>query len=130
MAALSDAARALVDGKSFPTVATIQPEGQPQLSVVWVKRDGDDVLFSTVEGRQKHRNLVRDPRLTLLVTPPDDPYGYLEIRGTVTLDTVNGADLINELSLKYKGEPYTNDKPGDVRVIVRLHADRIVERGL
>jgi PPOX class probable F420-dependent enzyme len=130
MAVLSAAARALIDAKTFPTIATVQPDGQPQLSVVWAKRDGDDILVSTLEGRQKHRNLVRDPRVTLLVTPLDNPYGYLEIRGTATLDPAGGAELIDELSQKYVGKPYTADKPGDVRVVVRVSADRIVERGL
>ncbi|MDX6356486.1 MAG: hypothetical protein QOF98_3389 [Streptomyces sp.] len=129
-AALSDAARALLDSNSFPTVATIQPDGRPQLSVIWAKTDGDDVLFSTKEGRQKHRNLVRDPRVTLLVTEPDNAYRYLEIRGTATLDTKGGDELINELSLKYHDVPYTNDQPGDVRVVVRISADRIVEHNL
>lgn len=129
MAALSDSARALIDDTSFATVATIQPDGQPQLSLVWVTREGDDVVFSTKEGRQKHYNLVRDPRLTLLVYPHDKPYSYLEIRGTATLDTEGGDALIDRLSVKYTGGPYAGDQPGDVRVVVRIAADRIVERG-
>ena len=51
-AQLSDQAKALIDGKAFAVVATLQPDGSPQASVVWVKRDGDDLLFSTVEGRR------------------------------------------------------------------------------
>jgi PPOX class probable F420-dependent enzyme len=129
MAALSDSARALIDGKSFATVGTIQPDGQPQLSIVWVTRDGDDVVFSTLEGRRKHTNLVRDPRVTLLITLPENQYAYLEIRGTATLDTTGGDQLIDDLSQKYTGQPYGNDKPGDVRVNVRVKAEHIVERG-
>ncbi|MBD0735274.1 PPOX class F420-dependent oxidoreductase [Streptomyces sp. CBMA29] len=129
MAALSDSARALIDDKNFATIATLQPDGQAQLSVVWVTRDGDDVLVSTKEGRRKHLNLLKDPRTTVLVTPVDNPYTYLEIRGTATLTREGGDDLINALSRKYTGEAYGNDEPGDVRVVVRVSADRIVEHG-
>lgn len=129
MATLSDSARVLLDDKTFATVATIQADGRPQLSVVWVTRDGDDILFSTLEGRQKHRNLLRDPRVTLLAHPADNPYSYLEVRGTATLTTQGGPELIDTLSVKYVGQPYADDKPGDVRVVVRITPEHVVERG-
>jgi PPOX class probable F420-dependent enzyme len=129
MVALSDSARQLLDDKSFATVGTIQPDGQPQLSVVWVKRDGDDVVFSTLEGRRKHTNLVRDPRITLLVMLPDQPYAYLEIRGTAAMTTEGGDRLIDDLSHKYTGHSYGSDVPGAVRVNVRVSAQHVVEHG-
>jgi PPOX class probable F420-dependent enzyme len=128
MPALSGKARALIDDKSFATVATLQPDGRPQLSLVWVTREGDDLIFCTVAGRQKHRNMLRDPRVTALIYPADDPYAYLEIRGTATLTTEGGAELIDTLSVKYTGEPYGHDKPGDVRVVVRVSPERVFER--
>jgi aspartate/methionine/tyrosine aminotransferase len=67
MGRLTEAPRALIDASEHATVATIEPDGQPQLSVVWVKTDGDDVVFSTVVSRRKHTNLLRDPSVTLLV---------------------------------------------------------------
>ncbi|WNI17052.1 PPOX class F420-dependent oxidoreductase [Actinacidiphila sp. ITFR-21] len=129
MAALSDAARALIDGKNFATVGTIQPDGRPQLSLVWVDRDGDDVLFSTLEGRRKHANLVADPRITLLISPVENPYAYLEIRGTATLETEGVTQLIHDLGIKYTGEPY-GDGAKAPRVTVRISADHVVEYGL
>ena len=68
---LPEAVSSILDAPEFATIATIQTDGQPQLSVVWVERDGDDVLMSTVTGRQKHRNLVRDPRATVLMYPKE-----------------------------------------------------------
>ncbi|MBV2154647.1 PPOX class F420-dependent oxidoreductase [Kitasatospora sp. SUK 42] len=128
-AQLSDRAKALIDGKSFAVVSTIQPDGSPQSSVVWVKRDGEDILFSTVEGRRKHLNLVRDPRISLVINPPEEPYEYLEVRGEVTLTTEGGRELIDELGFKYRGEEkYTYDGPDDVRVIVRLTPRKVVGR--
>lgn len=127
MTALPEAARAHFDAPEFVTLATIQPDGQPQLSVVWVERDGDDLLMSTVEGRQKHRNLVRDPRATVLLYPKDNPYSYVEIRGEVTMTTEGGRELIDRLNQKYTGTPrYTMDDGTDnVRVVVRLHPRKV-----
>ena len=72
-ATIPDLARVWLDAPEYATIATIQPDGSPQLSVVWVERDGDDLLVSTIEGRRKHANLVRDPRATVLVYPASCP---------------------------------------------------------
>jgi PPOX class probable F420-dependent enzyme len=122
---LPEAARALFAGTNFVTIGTIDPDGKPQLSVVWAKLDGDDVLFSTIKGRRKYANLVRDARASALVYPADDPYSYAEVRGQVTVTDDPAAHLINELSIKYTGEPF-GDRPGEQRVIVRLIPDNVV----
>jgi PPOX class probable F420-dependent enzyme len=128
-AALSASAKALLDSPEYATIATVEPDGQPQLSVVWVSRDGDDILVSTVAGRRKHRNLLRDPRATVLVFPRNAPWIYLEIRGNVTMTTHGGRDLIEALSRKYTDdERYSfDDGTGNVRVVVRITPVRIVE---
>lgn len=128
-ATLSERTRSLLDARSFAVLASVQPDGSPQQSVVWVKRDGDDVLVSTLEGRRKHLNMVRDPRVTLLVNPPDAPYTYSEVRGTAAMTTEGGGELIQELSHKYQGTDYTHDGPDDVRVVVRIRPTRVVEHG-
>jgi PPOX class probable F420-dependent enzyme len=127
-ATLPDKARTWLDGREFATVATIEPDGQPQLSVVWVKVDGDDILFSTVKGRRKHTNLTRDPRATLLVYPADEPYCYVEVRGTVGMTDEGGPELIQELSHKYAGKLF-EDATGTERVVVRIRPVRVVVRG-
>jgi PPOX class probable F420-dependent enzyme len=123
--ALPEAARELFAKPNFVTVATIDPDGQPQLSVVWAKLDAGDILFSTIKGRRKYSNLIRDGRASALVYPADDPYTYAEVRGSVTITEDPSADLINELSLKYTGKPF-GDRPGEQRVIVRIIPDRVV----
>ncbi|MER5639958.1 PPOX class F420-dependent oxidoreductase [Kitasatospora sp. NPDC002227] len=126
-AQLSDRAKALLDGKTFAVITTLQPDGSPQSSVVWVKHDGDDVLFSTVEGRRKHLNMAKDARVSLLVNPPDSPYEYFEVRGEVAMTREGGRELIDEFSQKYRGEPvYGFDGPDDVRVVCRLTPRRVV----
>jgi PPOX class probable F420-dependent enzyme len=125
MAELSGLARELVDGRNFATVATVQPDGSPQASVVWVKRDGDDVLFSTIRGRQKTSNLAGDPRVSVVVTDAASPYRYAEIRGRAEITDDPTAALIHELSHKYTGRPF-DLPPGQKRVIVRVRPAHVV----
>lgn len=124
---LSESARALLDGKNFATVATVQDDGRPQQSVVWVMRDGDEVIFSVLAVRQKYHNLARDPRLSVLVTQVDNPYAYAEIRGTATLVPAENTETVDALSVKYTGKPYTFDEPGARRVTVRVTPEHVVE---
>jgi PPOX class probable F420-dependent enzyme len=126
---LTAAARALIDAPEYATVATIQPDGQPQLSVIWVKTDGDDVVFSTVVGRRKHSNLLRDPRITVLVYSREDPDRYVELRGRAVLEDDPDKSLINELGLRYTGELFP-DPAANKRVIVRMTPSKIVTREL
>jgi PPOX class probable F420-dependent enzyme len=125
MTALPELARELIDGQNFASVATIQADGSPQSSIVWVCRDGDDVLFSTVKGRRKYANLLADPRVSLLVTDVANPYRYAEIRGAATVSDDPQAELIQELADKYTGHAFAT-RPGDGRVIVRIAPDRVV----
>ncbi|MDX3532220.1 PPOX class F420-dependent oxidoreductase [Streptomyces sp. ID05-39B] len=129
-AELSDSLKALLDSPVFITVATLQPDGSPQASPVWVKRDGDDVLFSTTVDRQKYKNLTRDPRVTFVVQPADSPYTYAEVRGTAEVSSEGARELIDELSVKYTGKQYADFNPASVndadRVIVRIKARKVV----
>jgi PPOX class probable F420-dependent enzyme len=124
--ALPESVKALLDAPTFVTVTTVGKDGSPHSTVLWIKRDGDDVLFSTVRGRQKTRNMERDPRVSVCGYDPANPYSYFTVSGTVTLDETGGDDLINELSMKYQGQPYTHDKPGTVRVVCRLTPAKIL----
>lgn len=127
---LPEPAKALLDAREFVTLATLEPDGQPQLSVLWVKRDGNDVLMSTVAGRRKQRNLAREPRATVLLYPIGNPYNYLEVRGSVTMTEEGGRELIDELYEKYQDRPglYPGDGPDDVRVVIRLAPEHVVFR--
>jgi PPOX class probable F420-dependent enzyme len=119
-------ARELLDGTAHAVVASLEEDGSPQLTVIWVKRDGDDVLFSTLAGRRKARNWARDPRAAVLVLDEADPGRYVEVRGRVTLVDDPGGSLIHELADKYDDGPFTGIVEG--RVIVRLTPERVVVR--
>ncbi|MCE4945053.1 PPOX class F420-dependent oxidoreductase [Streptomyces albulus] len=129
-ATLSDQLKELLDSPVFVTVGTVQPDGSPQLSPVWVKRDGNDLLISTTVGRRKELNLRRDPRVSVVLQPFDAPYTYAEIRGEASLTTEGGQELIDELSLKYTGKPYAEFNPTAVddkqRVVVRITPRKVV----
>lgn len=131
-AALSEKLKELLDSPVFVAIATIQPDGSPQVSPVWVKRDGDDILISTTVGRRKEENLRRDPRVTVMLQPFDAPYSYAEIRGSATLTTEGGQELIDELAVKYVGKTYGEFNPNagqdDPRVVVRITPRKIVGR--
>ncbi|MGZ3114904.1 PPOX class F420-dependent oxidoreductase [Streptomyces sp. H62] len=118
--------RALLDGRNFASVATLGPDGAPQNSVVWIKREGDTVLFSSVDARQKVRNLRRDPRISLSVYDLADPYTSVEIRGTAEIVTDGEKWLPRELSHKYLGIDPPAEKEEETRVIIRVVPRKIV----
>jgi PPOX class probable F420-dependent enzyme len=121
---LSDATRKLLDGRNFAVLATVNPDGSPQSSVMWLGRDGDDILFSTVAGRRKHRNMVRDPRISVSIWDAGDPYSYVELRGTVTITEDVGREVDTRLSWKYDQRDPDPDVPGAVRVVVRMVVEK------
>jgi PPOX class probable F420-dependent enzyme len=121
-----DSVRTLLDGKNFASVATLGPGGAPQNSVVWIKREGDTVLFSSTDGRQKVRNLRRDPRISISVFDLANPYTSVEIRGTAEILPDEGKRLPYELSHKYLGIDPPAEKDDEVRVIIRVVPERIV----
>jgi PPOX class probable F420-dependent enzyme len=122
---LNDEIRRLLDGPNFAVLATLNPDGGPQTSAMWLGRDGDDVLFSTVAGRRKHKNLLRDPRASVVVLDAEDPYNYVELRGrVVSMDEDVGRAFDTGLSWKYDGKDPDPDRPGAVRLILRMTVDR------
>ncbi|WP_405614986.1 PPOX class F420-dependent oxidoreductase [Streptomyces sp. NBC_01511] len=117
--------RELLDGRNFATVATLNRDGGPQTSVVWIVREGDTVLFSTTTGRQKARNLARDPRVSLTVFDTANPYRSIDIRGTVELIDDPEKSLPPRLSQRYLGEDPPADPEGVFRLIVRVTPQKV-----
>ncbi len=124
---LTAKARALVERPVIANVATVGPDGRPQLTPVWIDLEGDDLVFNTAKGRAKEVNLARQPVVAVSVVDPDDPYNVVVVRGTVT-GTEEGADAhIDALAHKYLGVgTYPMRQPGEVRVKYTVHADRVV----
>ena len=110
----------LLGGRNYAVLATINPDGSPHTSTMWVGLDGDDLLFSTVEGRLKHRNMLRDPRVSVTEIESADPENYVELRGVASMTPDTGRQVDTQLSWKYDGHDPGEDKPGAVRVVVRV----------
>ncbi|MFB6111033.1 MAG: PPOX class F420-dependent oxidoreductase [Halobacteriaceae archaeon] len=122
----------LFEQKSFAHFATVMPDGTPQVTPVWVDHDGDDVLVNTARGRQKERNVTRNPRVGVSVLDPEDPYRYVSIRGEVVEVTEDGAvDHIDTLAQRYMGvEEYPHHgEEGGPRVIIRIRPHRVITSG-
>ena len=119
-------ARQILGGPHLSVLATTNADGSPQLSVIFVKPDGDDILFSTIQGRRKTANMSRDPRVTLSLhrLPASAVSAYATIHGTVELsDDPDGAfhQVIYGL---YVGGSTPPPEPGAHRLIVRIHLQR------
>jgi PPOX class probable F420-dependent enzyme len=128
---LSEKARALIARPVLASLATLNPDGSPQITPLWVDLDGDDVVFNTAEGRKKARNLERDSRVAVTVIDPDDQYNVVAFRGTVTDVSTDGADAhIDSLAKKYLGvDTYPMRREGEVRIRVTVHTDHIAMQG-
>lgn len=126
--ALPDDIKAILDKKAFAHVATVSKDGTPQVTPVWIDSDDGHVVFNTAEGRVKHRNLERDPRIGISLVDPDNPYHMVSIQGRVVEMTTEDADAhIDELANKYMGvDAYPNRREDEVRVIVRVQPENIV----
>jgi PPOX class probable F420-dependent enzyme len=102
---LPEVVEATLRGRSFWLFATVNPDGSPTVTPVWVDFDGEFVIVNTAVGRQKERNVRDEPRVALAITDPDDPYSWIEIRGVVRerIEGVAAGESIDRLARKYLG---------------------------
>ena len=130
MVKLTELAKKLIDGKNLASVATLMPDGSPQVAPVWVEREGDTVVVNATTTRQRYRNLKRDPRVALCVFDMNDIYSNVMVRGKATEITREGAeDDIDRLSMKYNGRKYPGHSPERPRVIIRITPEHVAEWG-
>ena len=117
--------------KAFANLSTLMRDGSPQVTPVWVDYDGKYVRVNSALGRVKDKNMRRDPRVSLSIQDPDNPYRYVEIRGKVVEITQNGADEhIDSLSQKYFGQAkYPHRQPGEVRVLYKIEPQKLSAMG-
>ena len=129
--AIPEKYRDLFSKRAFASLATIMPNGDPQVTPVWCDLEGELVVINSAKGRQKDRNLRRDPRVALAIIDPDNPYRYLEIRGMVVEITEQGADAhINKMAKKYLGvDKYPYSQPGEVRVMYKIRPEHATMMG-
>ncbi len=121
----------LFNKKAFANLATLMPDGAPQVTPVWCDFDGENILINTAVGRVKDRNLQREPRVSMAILDPENPYRYLEVRGRVVERTQQGADAhINKMAKKYLGvDEYPYRRPGEVRVLYKIKPEHASSLG-
>ena len=121
----------LFQKKAFANLATLNADGSPQVTPVWVDFDGSNVIVNTARGRVKDRNLRREPRVAISLLDPDNPYRYLGIQGRVVEMTEQGADAhIDKMAKKYLGkDSYPYRTPSEVRVIVKIKPEKVHSNG-
>ncbi len=124
--AIPEKYRDLFTKRAFASLATLMPDGSPQVTPVWCDLDGDLVIVNSARGRQKDKNIRRDPRVALAIIDPENPYRYLEIRGRVVEITEQGADAhIDKMAKKYLGaDKYPYRQPSEVRVMFKIQPER------
>ncbi|MDA2923964.1 PPOX class F420-dependent oxidoreductase [Acidobacteria bacterium AH-259-A15] len=112
----------LFNKRAFANLATLMPDGRPQVTPVWCDFDGKCVLINSARGRQKDRNMRRDSRVSLSIMDPDNPYRYLEVRGAVVeITEANAREHIDKMAKKYLGkDKYPFAQAGEVRVLYKI----------
>jgi PPOX class probable F420-dependent enzyme len=130
-AAFPDRYRDLFDKKAFGAFTTLMSDGSPQTTPVWVDYRDGEVWVNSAEGRQKDRNVRRDPRVALAIVDPDNPYRYVEVRGRVREITRDGADAhIDAMAKKYLGQDqYPFRQPGEQRVLYKIAIEKATAMG-
>jgi|SRR5579859_4157552 len=130
MVSIPDNVRDLFERPVVCALATIMPDGQPQVNPVWCDYDGQYVRINTARGRQKDRNMEKRAKVTVMLVDPNDAYHWVEVRGHVAEVTEEGAnEHINALSWKYHNQDYQGFQPGQVRVIYKIEPDRVRAQG-
>ncbi|MEZ4507120.1 MAG: PPOX class F420-dependent oxidoreductase [Thermomicrobiales bacterium] len=128
---IPDSHKDLLESTALAHVATIGPNGGPQVNPVWFGWDGNLISFSQTKSRQKLRNLQKDNRISLSIVDPVNPYRYLEVRGKA-IEVIEDPDkaFIDSMAQKYLGqEKYPWSQPGDQRVIVVVEPERALTMG-
>jgi PPOX class probable F420-dependent enzyme len=129
VAKLTEAQSRMFTDPYYGVVATVRPDGSPHQSVVWVDYDGENVVFNTAEGRAKPRHIRANPKASVTVVDPENPYRWIAVSGPAEMSEEGAAEHINKLSHKYRGRDY--DLPaGQQRLIVRVKPERVTAYGL
>lgn len=131
MAKLNEVQRAYVrDNPFYAVLTTLRADGSPHSTVVWVDEDDGDIVFNTSTDRAKARHLAGDPRASIAIVDPANPFRWLAVTGTVSVTDEGGDEGIDALSRKYTGADYAWRRAGDVHINGRVAAEKIDATGL
>ena len=118
--------RDLLESKGYAHLATLMPDGSPQVTPVWFMYDGTYVLINTARGRIKDRNIENDRRVAVEIMDPANPGRYVQIRGKVVeINEEEAAVQVHQVARKYTGADYQWGAPGDVRVLFKILPEKV-----
>ena len=126
---LNDKQRKLVvEGKNFATIASLMKDGTPHVTPVWMDYDGEHLIFTTEQKRLNPKIMKRNPNVSMSILNHENPYEYIEVRGKVDEVTPEGAfEHIDKMAKKYmNADKYPMNKPGDVRLLVRIAPEKVL----
>jgi PPOX class probable F420-dependent enzyme len=124
---LTNKAKALIESPVIASVATVDANGHPQVTPVWIDLDGNSLVFNTARGRAKANNLDGNPYVAVSVVDPADPYNVVVVRGRAELVEENADAHIDALAKKYLGvDSYPMRQPGEVRLKYKVATDNVV----
>ena len=131
MAQLTEQQKQFLDNPYVGVVTTLREDGSPHSTVVWVDREDGTISFNTAYGRRKPSNLERNPKVSVLVVDPSDPYKWVAVDGTAELTTEGADEQIDKLAKKYLGkDEYPWRNPEEQRVKVRIAPEHVTAAGL
>jgi PPOX class probable F420-dependent enzyme len=115
----------LLNSTAFAFVSTLGKSGEPQVNPIWFLWDGERILLSLIDGKQKYVNLQRDGRIAVAIAHPKDPYRYLEVRGRVDrIEPDRGDEVFKAISTKYTGSPFSLEPPDTRRFVAAITVER------
>ena len=119
------------EGRNFGALATLMPDGSPQVSILWVDSDGEHIIINTGEGRVKPDNIRRDPRVAIAINDSENPYKTAMVRGEVVAETHDGTEEhIDKMAKKYIGQDkYPWRQPGERRIIFKIKPEHVFKIG-
>src|SRR5437763_16388421 len=123
MSKLTESARKMLEGKNFVYLATVNPDGTPQVTPTWVDTDGHFVLLKTAVGRVKHGNVKKNPHVALAITDQTNPYNLVLIRGKIVAHVTDQVveEHIDKMEKKYRGlDKYPNLRSDETRVLIQI----------
>ncbi|HEY7165875.1 MAG TPA: PPOX class F420-dependent oxidoreductase [Candidatus Binatia bacterium] len=128
---IPDQFKDLLTKRAFAHLATVMPDGTPQVSPVWFDFDGTNFIVNSAKGRVKDKNMRRNKRVALSIVDPDNAYRHMDVQGSVVDITEQGADAhIDKLAKKYLGkDKYPFAGPGEVRVIYKIQPNKVTTMG-
>lgn len=128
---IPDKYRDLFKKQAFAHLATLMPDGSPQVTPVWVDLDDGFIRVNTAKGRVKDKNMRRNKKVALSITDPENPYRHLAVQGEIAEVTEQGADAhIDSLAKKYLGQDkYPFRQAGEVRVIYKIRPEKVAANG-